>query len=330
MTDTAIPDAVVNPEDEGTGLTNDSADYISAGFEALPRPPSKAILGGCSFTVDYTTPSFDLEPGIVQLPNSAISVQSGSQQSFDTDLPVDGYQTIILPTSVTGLSLQDSDLNEVYLYHDPTSQDSVTVRHGGGVSEPTEPHIKIGEILTDSDEKREQWHLNKGGLLSYPDETTITIRANVNMPVSSTLVVNRSTGAFYEVDANNNPRDIVAQPDIEQSRSPLTRKHHSITALDDGESLEIPIRLLDGEPVGVRRWGAYKVADGTAPTGLDVEFLDGSDTVQASANTVEAESTFNYTNGTGSPEVVKLRVINSTGSAINSPGVAAFFGWQFP
>jgi len=77
---------------------------------------------------------------------------------------------------------------------------------------------------------------------------------------------------------------------------------------------------------------AFDASDGTAPTGLDVELVDGSDTVQASANTVNNQSTStpvaSFTNASGSTSVFKLRVNNTTGSAINSPGVGAKFGWQ--
>lgn len=105
-----------------------------------------------------------------------------------------------------------------------------------------------------------------------------------------------------------------------------------ITALDDTESREIPLLVDDTQTLEVYRWGAFDASDGTAPTGLDVELVDGSDTVQASANTVNNQSTStpvaSFTNPTGTTSVFKLRVNNTTGSAINSPGVGANFGWQ--
>jgi hypothetical protein len=105
-----------------------------------------------------------------------------------------------------------------------------------------------------------------------------------------------------------------------------------ITALDDTESREIPLLVDDTETLEVYRWGAFDASDGTAPTGLGVELVDGSDTVQASANTVNNQSTStpvaSFTNSSGSTSVFKLRVNNTTGSAINSPGVGANFGWQ--
>jgi hypothetical protein len=95
----------------------------------------------------------------------------------------------------------------------------------------------------------------------------------------------------------------------------------------------LPIAELDDEEsIEVYRWGAYDISDATAPTGLDVELLDGSDTVQASTNTVDDEDDENplaeHTNGSGTTQAFKLRAINETGDAIDNPGVAAHFGFR--
>ena len=104
-----------------------------------------------------------------------------------------------------------------------------------------------------------------------------------------------------------------------------------ITELGDGESIEIPVRVSDGEMLRVHRWGAYDVADGTAPLGLNVELLDGNDTVQMSENTVDTHddrtAVASHENTSGSTAVFKLRAKNTTGSAIDSPGVGAHFGY---
>ena len=108
-----------------------------------------------------------------------------------------------------------------------------------------------------------------------------------------------------------------------------------LTELADTESTEISIPVADGETLEVYRWGGYDANDGTAPTGLDVELLDGSDTVQASENTVNTEDkstpVASYTNSSGSQSIFKLRVYNGTGGTIPStdgdPGVGAHFGY---
>ena len=106
--------------------------------------------------------------------------------------------------------------------------------------------------------------------------------------------------------------------------------------LDTGESIEIPIPVADGETLNVYRWGAFDAADHTAPTGLDVELVDGADTVQAAANTTNTQDTgapvASYQNTSGSTQVFKLRAKNDTGSAIGDtdtdPGVGSHFGYR--
>lgn len=105
-----------------------------------------------------------------------------------------------------------------------------------------------------------------------------------------------------------------------------------ITELKDGDSIEIPVRVEDSETLEVYRWGAFDALDGSTPTGLDVELLDGADTVQASENTQNNEDDrtpiASYQNTSGSVSVFKLRAINLTGSAIDAPGVGTHFGYK--
>jgi len=328
MTDTTISSAVVNPEDSGTGLTSGGNDFISAGYESLPRSDTAAIIGGCGLTPDFGVPDVDLGAGIVQVPNSNISVQSSDQTSFDTSLPEDGYQAIIIPSSVTGLGLDASAVNEIYLFHDETSQDSVTIRHGSGVSEPSKPSIKIGEVDTSSNTASEQWRLSRGGELTFPDEAAIDSAITAGLDAHRT-VVDRSTDVEYLTTSSS--KISIGQPVDEFAATEPRREQRSVVALADTDSHEIALRVPDSSTVTVYRWGAFKVADGTAPTGLDVELLDGGDTVQSSANTTGNSNTSgvaSYTNSTGSLEVVKLRVKNGTGGALDSPGVCSFFGWE--
>jgi hypothetical protein len=106
-----------------------------------------------------------------------------------------------------------------------------------------------------------------------------------------------------------------------------------IALLEDTESIEITVPVADSETLKVYRWGNYKIADGTAPAGLDVQLLDGGDTVQVSANVVDAESTdpsnptASYTNASGSVSIFKLRSKNSTGSNFTTDGVGSHFAY---
>ncbi|SEH61033.1 hypothetical protein SAMN05192561_11265 [Halopenitus malekzadehii] len=106
--------------------------------------------------------------------------------------------------------------------------------------------------------------------------------------------------------------------------------------LQDGESIEMPIPVDDGETLEVYRWGAYDASDHTAPTGLDVELVDGGDVVQVASNTTNSQDTANpvasYQNSSGAVQVFKLRAKNDSGSPIGDgtgePGVGSHFGFR--
>lgn len=107
--------------------------------------------------------------------------------------------------------------------------------------------------------------------------------------------------------------------------------HIPTALLEDGESAEISVPVSDGETLTVKRWGSYKISDGTAPTGLQVQLLDGSDTVQDSANTTDNRSSSgvaSYINSSGSLSIFKLRVDNATGNNYTTAGVGAVFGYE--
>jgi len=101
--------------------------------------------------------------------------------------------------------------------------------------------------------------------------------------------------------------------------------------LEDTESVEISVPVSDGKTLKVYRWGAYKISDGTAPTGLQVQLLNGGDSIQASENTVDTESVSSpvasHGNATGSLSIFKLRVNNGTGNAYTTDGVGGIFAY---
>ena len=105
-----------------------------------------------------------------------------------------------------------------------------------------------------------------------------------------------------------------------------------ITELKNGESIEIPVRLDDGETLEVYRWGAFDVSDGTAPSNLKVELLDETDVVQASENTPDTVDgkipIVSHENTSGAESIFKLRAKNDSGSPLDSPGVGAHFGYM--
>ncbi len=129
--------------------------------------------------------------------------------------------------------------------------------------------------------------------------------------------------ATVSADRNSHVQELVDSPN----------GHIMSALLEDTEAAEISVPVPDGETLKVYRWGGYKIADGTAPTGLQVQLLDASDTVQSSANTVNSESTdpatpvSSYGNSSGSTSIFKLRVNNGTGNAYTTDGVGGIFGY---
>lgn len=76
--------------------------------------------------------------------------------------------------------------------------------------------------------------------------------------------------------------------------------------------------------------------DLTAPTGLDVELVDGNDAVQELTNTVDEQNTdspvASHENSSGSDQVLVLRCKNDTGGPIGDGdgerGVGMHFGYR--
>jgi len=107
--------------------------------------------------------------------------------------------------------------------------------------------------------------------------------------------------------------------------------HIPTALLEDTESVEISVPVPDGESLKVYRWGAYLIADGTTPSGVEVQLLDGGDSVQASENTANTESTSTpvaqHGNASGSLSIFKLRITNQSGANYATDGIGGFFAY---
>lgn len=124
--------------------------------------------------------------------------------------------------------------------------------------------------------------------------------------------------------AINYPEVVVDNPDRYQAAE-----------LDDGDSYEIPVQVPNGHRLAVYRWGCYDADTNSAPSGLDVQLLDGGDLVREASNTVDEYSTdqpvASHQNDTGGPQSYILRGKNSTGNPIGDGdtdrGVGMHFGY---
>jgi hypothetical protein len=163
VTDTTINAAVVAPQDDGTGVSDGSEDYTSAAFFQLlskykgdgsyvgENESGSATLQFAN--VDTANEQVDVEAGYAYIMDGSHSVQSGAQTTYDTALPNNTPYVVIIPsaaTNTTNLQLDTDTVNDLWLAVDPSANDSVYIRHGDGLSAPSDPSIKLGTVDTSS------------------------------------------------------------------------------------------------------------------------------------------------------------------------------------
>jgi len=311
-------------EDQGTnsGLTDPGdGDPLDAGnLNAIAHAPTTAnhITQGLSVTADFTSDAINIAAGVVKI------------EAEDIPTPFDGTRRVGVYTveldARSGVSITAGETNHVFVSVDNTSDDTVSIVVNTTASPPSSPSIKIAEVNAAAETVSDQWALRTdSGALSYPSAAAANTAAGDLR--DGTIVYTRDTDTHYAIDSASlsaialRVQSIVNSPDMFQ-----------FTELDTGESTEIGIPVANGATLAVYRWGGYRVSDFTAPTGLDVELLDGTDTVQVAANTADSSDVTtpiaSHTNNSGSVSLFKLRVQNDTGSAIESPGVGAHAGWR--
>jgi len=160
MPTTAIPDAVVVPQDPGTspsdtiGFATDPPSAASVALMAAYQSGAgNYVLDGASgslaFTVDSVNDELTIDPGVCYITQSASGarVQSATGSTYDVDLPgsVDFVYAVIVPTSVT-VALDADAENTVYLSVDPDTRNSATAHAGAGLGTPSDPAIELGTV----------------------------------------------------------------------------------------------------------------------------------------------------------------------------------------
>jgi hypothetical protein len=160
MTDTTISDAVVFPQDDGTGVSDGSEDYSSAAyFSALAKYQGYGSYVGEDNTgsatlqfndIDTSNEQVDVGTGYAYIEEGSHTVQSGSQTTYDTTIPINTPYVVMLPSEVVNLGLGTDNVNDLWLAVDPTSNDDVFIRHGNGLSAPSVPSVKLGTVDTAS------------------------------------------------------------------------------------------------------------------------------------------------------------------------------------
>lgn len=170
MTETVISDAIPGIQDEGLpNISDNSEDWGSAGLrmmlaQAVDSDSYVRSDSELTFTNhDGTNDTVDVTAGVayLDLTGETVDVQSSfggsSPPAYDLTLPTLPAIPVIVPSTVTGVSLQDSTLSNVWLAYDtdgtgPGSAGSVYIRSDdtGSVTAPSHPSVELGQANPDN------------------------------------------------------------------------------------------------------------------------------------------------------------------------------------
>ena len=175
-----MPDGIVFPQDEGTGLADgDEADFTSGGhFAGLAGQSNNSdyVEAGLVFTVNFTDDLLDIGSGlafIIDEDGATVQDQNGDYTQ-NWDGPVN-YAVQV--NEETGIALTADDVNHVFLAFDPSESNSPYYEVNTSGDAPTDPSLKIGEVDTAEESSTEQNRavainvsgVNDGGPLSEGD-----------------------------------------------------------------------------------------------------------------------------------------------------------------
>lgn len=166
MATTSVSDAVVEPQDPGTGLSDTTTPVNAAVTGVLNvHADTDFVYSGLTFqNHDGTNDTVDVGAGIAAVYDTASStansrgsggnatVSSTSDSTTDTELPEDQPYLVILPTATT-VSCSSGVLNRVWLHiTDVTTENSVELRSDGGggtTGEPADTALLLGSADPD-------------------------------------------------------------------------------------------------------------------------------------------------------------------------------------
>ncbi|SNZ18185.1 hypothetical protein SAMN06269185_3284 [Natronoarchaeum philippinense] len=167
MPTTQISDAIVFPEDKGTGLPSTSdADYSSAGhFGGLAAQSNSTdyVEAGMGFTPDFGTPALDIGAGLAYIRHEATVNVQDDVGDYINDWK-QGISLAVQVPSVSGLALTDGATNHVFVALDLSSNNGAEYVINTTGDAPSAPSLKIGTVDTANDTVEE---LNRDPDLSF-------------------------------------------------------------------------------------------------------------------------------------------------------------------
>lgn len=205
MTETTITDAIVWPEDEGTGapVAEDEGDWASAAYHASmarARGATGYVDAGVGLSYNPSDTTMDIGAGLVFIRYTGSSTVQLTSSSYDEPWDEELVFMVSVP-AVSNLSLDADAVNEIYIAADPTGGDSARYRYGSSVTEPTDPHVKIGEIDTAAETTTE---LARRPVGEFASVETAELRGveSLTGPISSDTAITGFEGSYLFINAS--------------------------------------------------------------------------------------------------------------------------------
>jgi hypothetical protein len=135
-------------------------------FAAMNGIGRSGIASGLSFSVDFTVPDVDIQPGKAIIDRGDMTTQHPDIQPSETISDAIAAVEIDAQTR----SLTANDLNHVFLDGNVGTDDAGQIIVNTTGTRPSTASVKIGEIDTANTEISEGWNrLTDSGGLSFPD-----------------------------------------------------------------------------------------------------------------------------------------------------------------
>lgn len=281
MSKTEVTNAITIPEDEGTGTSTDSADWISAGHIAGLHAQSNTtdyVENGLSMSVNTSTdsPVVNIGSGLLFLySDRSVRVQNSSGQ-YNNDW--NHGVTYAIHIGSNEIELTTGVLNHVYIELDLQNNNRCfyTILTGTSPSPPSAPHLRIG--LVD---------------LTVGNPSAETVNRLPTHELSQTYVRQPPTEDDH----------VVRQTDLDSaldSSLPIHDNEHHSPAYATEEALNTHINANNPHSITSSDVGALSTSGGTVSGNIDIEqanlnVSDGNINTnqEVSGNTVTADSAMN-------------------------------------
>lgn len=151
MTETSVTDAIVWPEDYGTGanVSKDMGDFASAAYHGTMALASGHGYAEAGIDLNYnpSDDTLDIGAGLGFVYYDSPNTVQNDTEAYDEQWDHAMVLMVSVP-AVSNLQLDAGASNDVYLVVDPTGEDSVRYRYGSSASNPADPDIYLGSVDT--------------------------------------------------------------------------------------------------------------------------------------------------------------------------------------